>query len=163
MTSTQQRQAIVDAVDRAFDTQVEFTRQILALPSLRGEESAAEDLIEARMRALGLVIDRWKLDPDEIAQHPGAGAVGVPYDTTEEVVVGTAGAVFEGARSLILNGHLDVVPVGDRTQWAWDTFPPTAEGDWLYGRGAGDMKSGLVAKLFALESLHAAGLRPAGR
>lgn len=162
MTTADQRQAIVDAVDRAFDEQVQFTRELLCLPSLRGQESAAQDMLEARMRALGLDIDRWTLDPEEIATHPGAGAVDVPYDTTE-VVVGSLPAADDDARSLILNGHVDVVPVGDVAQWAREPFDPIVEGDWLYGRGAGDMKAGLVANLFALAALRTAGLRPEGR
>lgn len=162
MTTEEHRRAIIGAVDSAFDAQVEFTRQLLALPSLRGQEGAAQDALESRMRDLGLDIDRWTLDPGELAQHSGAGAVDVPYENTE-VLVGTLAAADDGARSVILNGHIDVVPVGDTAQWARDPFEPVVDGDWLYGRGAGDMKAGLVANLFAVQALRSAGLRPAGR
>ena len=43
------------------------------------------------------------------------------------------------------NGHTDVVPVGDGAAWTHDPFSATIEGDWLYGRGATDMKSGVAA------------------
>lgn len=48
-------------------------------------------------------------------------------------------------RSFGFNGHTDVVPVGDLAAWTRDPFGAETEGDWLYGRGATDMKSGVAA------------------
>jgi enamine deaminase RidA (YjgF/YER057c/UK114 family) len=44
-------------------------------------------------------------------------------------------------RSLILNGHIDVVPEGPHEMWARNPFEPAVKDGWMYGRGAGDMKA----------------------
>ena len=63
-------------------------------------------------------------------------------------------------RSLILNGHVDVVPPEPLDRWAHDPFAAAIEGEWLYGRGAADMKCGLAAILGAVKGLRALGLAP---
>jgi acetylornithine deacetylase len=64
----------------------------------------------------------------------------------------------DGARSLILNGHVDVVPAATPELWTSPPFVARREGDWLYGRGAGDMKAGLAAMTGAVRALREAGL-----
>ena len=63
----------------------------------------------------------------------------------------------------MLNGHIDVVSPEPATMWASPPFSARREGDWLYGRGAGDMKAGLVAYVGAVRGLIALGLRPRAR
>jgi len=156
------RDAILAAVDRGYPAQLAFTQRLVATPSLRGAEGVAQDLMEEQFRELGLEIDRWTLDPEEISRHPAAGAIDVDYSGSE-VVVGTHHADDDGGRSLILNGHVDVVPTGLPELWERDPFDPAIVDGWLHGRGAGDMKAGLAAIPFALRALRDAGLRPAGR
>ncbi|HEX5788139.1 MAG TPA: succinyl-diaminopimelate desuccinylase [Woeseiaceae bacterium] len=57
---------------------------------------------------------------------------------------------------LCFAGHTDVVPPGAIAEWATDPFEPVIDGDFLYGRGAADMKSGLAAMLVAIERFVAA-------
>jgi acetylornithine deacetylase len=66
-------------------------------------------------------------------------------------------------RSLILNGHMDVVPTGPQDLWSRSPFDPHVEGDWIYGRGSGDMKAGIVAYCIAFQALQQLGLQPAGQ
>ena len=70
------------------------------------------------------------------------------------------GARWGGGRSLVLNGHVDVV--GPASEGLWRTAPFSAhrEGDWLYGRGSGDMKAGLAAIVGAVKALRGLGLAP---
>ncbi|MFE5672626.1 ArgE/DapE family deacylase [Agromyces sp. NPDC056523] len=158
----QLRDRIVEAVDRAFDEQVAFTQELVRHPSLRTDEASAQQLLHAAMAGRGFEMDRWELDPAELATHPGAGIVEVSYDGVENVV-GTYRPEVERGRSLILNGHVDVVPTGPEQGWTGSPWDSRIEGDWLYGRGAGDMKAGLVANLFAFDALRTAGLAPTGR
>src|SRR5262249_7130155 len=58
-------------------------------------------------------------------------------------------------RSLLFNGHTDTIPIG-RSQ------PPSRDGDWIVGRGAEDMKGGLVATVHAVSALRKAGIQLAG-
>lgn len=162
MTTPQQRHSILSAVDEVFDEQLAFTSALVETPSLRGSEKAAQDLMEARYRSLGLSIDRWILDRTELASHPAAGAIDVDYSGSE-VVVGTYTPEYESGHSLILNGHVDVVPTGLPEFWSHGPFKAPIIDGWLYGRGSADMKAGLAAAPFALGAIQAAGLRPLGR
>ena len=76
-------------------------------------------------------------------------------------VVGTHRPESETGRSLILNGHVDVVPTGPLDMWTNPPFEPHEEDGWLYGRGAGDMKAGIAANIFALDALRRIGMQPA--
>jgi acetylornithine deacetylase len=66
-------------------------------------------------------------------------------------------------RSLILCGHVDVVPIGDRALWTVDPFGGEIKNDKLYGRGALDMKGGLAACIAACRALRLEGVELAGR
>ena len=63
-------------------------------------------------------------------------------------------------RSLILNGHIDVVSPEPVSLWSGAPFSARREGDWLYGRGAGDMKAGLAAIVGAVRGLRRLGVTP---
>src|SRR5699024_10399954 len=60
-----------------------------------------------------------------------------------------------------LQGHVDVVPTGPLENWTTPPFEPRIDDGWLYGRGAGDMKAGLAANLFAFDAITSAGFSPA--
>lgn len=162
MPSPAQQQRILDAVDAAFDDQLAFTQELVRHPSLRTRERGAQDLLHAAMAGRGLEMDRWSLDPVELAGHEGGGAVTVSYDDVVNVV-GTYHPAREAGRSLILNGHVDVVPEGPAEEWSRSPWDAAVLDGWMYGRGAGDMKAGLAANLFAFDAVRAAGLDPTGR
>ena len=151
---------ILAAVDANFDRQVAFTRDLVRFPSLRGQEHTAQDFVFSALRSRGLAMDRWAIDVADIESHPGFSPVAVDY-TNAINVVGTHRPREEKGRSLILNGHIDVVPVGPLDMWSRPPFEPHIEGDWLYGRGGADMKAGLAANIFALDALASLGFRPA--
>ena len=67
-----------------------------------------------------------------------------------------------GGRSLVVNGHIDVVSPGDESNWASPPFAAEVRDGRIYGRGACDMKGGVGAALFALKALHACGVGLAG-
>ena len=62
--------------------------------------------------------------------------------------------------ALLLNGHLDTVPFGNRANWRTDPGTAVEKDGWLYGRGTSDMKSGLCAALSALLRLAREGFTP---
>ena len=149
------------AVEAGFDEQLRFTADLTAIPSLRGQEAPAQDFMARAYREAGLGVDRFKVELDAIKHLPGFSPVAVSYDDAWNVV-GTHRPKNGGkGKSLIINGHIDVVPTGPADLWAAPPFAPHVEGDWLYGRGAGDMKAGLVAGLFALKALKRLGVQPA--
>jgi succinyl-diaminopimelate desuccinylase len=75
-------------------------------------------------------------------------------------LIATVGTGEPGRPTLIVNGHLDVVPV-DPTGWTRPPFGGERDGDRLYGRGTADMKGGIAAAVVALDTLRRAGRRPA--
>jgi acetylornithine deacetylase len=152
--------AIMKSVDDGFDEQVALTAELVKFPSVRGAEHTAQDFIAAEMRRRGLAVDRWRIDVDEIRHLPGFSPVHVNYDNAFNVV-GTHRAENAKGKSLILNGHVDVVPVGPLDMWTTPPFEPRIEGGWLYGRGGGDMKAGIAANLAVLDALKRLGLAPA--
>lgn len=63
-----------------------------------------------------------------------------------------------GGRSLIFNGHVDVVPPGNPARWTADPFSGRIDDDRVWGRGASDMKAGLVAQAYAAKALRQSGV-----
>ncbi len=159
MDNTQQN-AILAAVDANFDAELTFLAELTAHPSTRGNEQSAQDAIATALLVRRYDIDRWQIDVDDIRDLPGFSPVAGNYDNAINVV-GTHRSRTGAGRSLILNGHIDVVPVGPLDMWDSPPFEPRIESGWMHGRGAGDMKAGLAANLFALDALRSAGFQPA--
>ncbi|WP_395022165.1 ArgE/DapE family deacylase [Dongia sp.] len=151
---------IIAAVDAGFDNQVKLTADLTAFPSLRGQEATAQDFMADQYRRRGLPVDRWKIEVADIEHLPGFSPVAVSYENAFNVV-GVHRPKQAKGRSLIINGHIDVVPTGPLDLWTSPPFAPRVENGWLYGRGSGDMKAGLIAGLCAFDALDKLGYRPA--
>ncbi len=151
---------IKQSVAAGFDEQLEFAKTLMRFPSLRGAEHACQDFVFREMRRRGLVIDRFDMEEAAISRHPGAGAFS-PEHSKAPIVVGIHRPKNETGRSLILQGHVDVVPEGPHDLWTHPPYDPVIVGDWLYGRGGADMKAGHAANFFCLDALRRIGLQPA--
>jgi len=160
MPEAEIKRQLVDAVDKAFDDQVAFTAELIKYPSLRGQEHTAQDFMASAMRDRGLAVDRWQVRIEDIQHLPDFSPVHVSYENA----VNTVGAWRAGNRrgkSLILNGHIDVVPTGPLDMWKRPPFEPYLADGWLYGRGGGDMKAGLAAMLYSFDAIRRCGFKPA--
>ncbi len=78
-----------------------------------------------------------------------ATLVDEPYEDRPQAVA----TVGEGDPTLVLNGHIDVVPAGDREQWTHDPYAGEIEDGHLYGRGSVDMKGGVAVGMLATRAL----------
>jgi acetylornithine deacetylase len=161
MVNKELTQQLLAAVDAAFAEQVRFLADLTRLPSLRCAEASAQDFMAAAFARRNLAVDRWLIDVADIQNLPGFSPVAVSYDNAWNVVGAWRPRTPRG-RSLILNGHIDVVPTGPLDMWSQPPFDPRVDGDWMYGRGAGDMKAGLAAMLYAFDAIRAVGRAPAG-
>ncbi|MFE2428950.1 ArgE/DapE family deacylase [Streptomyces sp. NPDC059373] len=136
---------------------------LLAVPSVTG--SAAESELQHRLAGhldrLGLDVDLWSMDLPTLRADPGFPGTEVPREEAWGLVA-TSPEGGDGP-TMILQGHVDVVPPGDLARWEGDPFTPRVRGDVVHGRGACDMKAGLVANLAALAAIRAAGVRLHGR
>ena len=154
------RDAILQSVDAGFDEQLAYTQALVRFASQRGEEFAIQDFIFNDFAARGFKMDRFDMDEAALTAHEG----GAPFSASHSrapIVVGIHHPREEKGRSLILQHHLDVVPVGPRDMWEHDPYGGTIVGNRMYGRGAGDMKAGAAANVFALAALRRIGLQPA--
>lgn len=151
-----ERNRIVEAVDSRLDEQINFLETLVAFRSLRNEEAEAQSFLEHQLKRRGFIVSRFTTDNSLIGKHPAFSPATVDYHDSWNVVGRKNGT--GGGRSLAFNSHIDVVPAGNADRWRQPPFTPCREGDWLYGRGAGDMKAGLVASIFALDAIDAVGL-----
>ncbi|WP_081157724.1 ArgE/DapE family deacylase [Ensifer aridi] len=159
--SEHQIQRILKAVEDRFEEQVQFLQQLVRADSLRGNEAGVQAIVSNALENRGYEVRSFAIDPARIGRDPAFSPTKFDLKNST-VVVGSKNSRREGGRSLALNAHVDVVPVGTGARWKYEPFSATREGDWLYGRGAGDMKAGLVANLFALDALAGAELDLAG-
>ena len=157
---------ILAAVAAQRDETVAFLQALVREPSLLGQEASAQALVKQRFEALGLDVRELVIDEEQLRAHPGYSPSLVSYDGRRNVIGVHDPVLRAGAtrgRSLILNGHIDVVPVGAERLWTRPPFEPWIDGDRLYGRGANDMKAGIVAYTMALQALQRLGWEPAAR
>ena len=152
---------IRDAVDTGFDEQVALTAELVRIPSLMGAERPAQELMARAFADAGLEVDRLAIDVEALRGMHGFSPPEVDYDQALGVVGVHRGRTAGAARS-ILNGHVDVVPVGPRDRWTRDPFGAEVVDGWMYGRGAADMKAGTVACAAVVKALRRAGVRLAG-
>ena len=152
-------------VDRLQAPMTSFLQQLVQSPSLPGEEQAAQHLFAAKLRELRCDVQILKSEISELHNHPAFSDDGVSFAERLNVVgvwsVSRPRAETTG-RSLILNGHMDVVPVGDLALWQYPPWSGTVENGRLHGRGACDMKAGLAAAVFAVEALRNLRFEPDG-
>ena len=159
---------------------------LVQAPTLLGDERSGQEVMRAAFADLGLEPRDVPLDAEALRAHAGASPFSWDIAGKANVVADWGPAHPSPAhpspahpspahpspahplaaqpaperRSLILNGHIDVVDPGPVDMWSSPPFVARRDGDWLYGRGAGDMKAGLAAIVGAVRGLRRLGLEP---
>jgi acetylornithine deacetylase len=159
MTDTT-RQKILDTIDKNRDTAITFLQDMIRIPSVTGDEAAIQRFLSDYMRKIGLDVDMWETDWEKLKKHPGYRPVNRGYEGRPNIVATLKGT--GGGRSLLLNGHTDVIPVGDGAGWSDDPWSASVKNGRIYGRGSCDMKSGVASHILAVELLKQLGLTPKG-
>jgi acetylornithine deacetylase len=154
------RRAILDAVAALEQEGVETLARLVRCPSTLGQEQSALEEMARIYDGLGLAPRRVPTVPEALAAHPGFSPPLVSYEGRDNVVAVFTPRQARG-RSLALQGHVDVVPEGAADLWVTPPFEPAIRGGRMYGRGAGDMKAGIVSYCMAFKALTLAGLQPA--
>ena len=143
---------VINILEQEKDFLINLTQQIVKIPSVNpklennpelNKEPEVQNVLEKVLTEEGFAINRWDVfenRPNIVANKPG----------NED-------------RSLILCGHIDVVPVGDQAAWSVDPFGGEIKNGKLFGRGSLDMKSGLTAAIAAARAIRLAGIELKGR
>ena len=153
---------IVGAVDALRAEVIAFAQSLVRIPSLPGEENGAHEHVAAKLKELGLQVEVIETRFDELRDHPAFNDDGLPAVGRVNVLGRWGGRQPARSRSLILNGHLDVVSPGNPELWTDPPFSGTVRGHRLYGRGSCDMKGGVAAAVFAVEALMSLHQHPGG-
>ena len=125
---------LIAAIDREWVA--ERTRELVDIYSVTMAEAEVCRAYEAMMREVGLEVDVREVTPGRNNLYARIAGQG-------------------DGPALMLNGHLDTIPVG--------SCPPARrEGNRVYGRGATDMKGGMAAALAAVKALLESGVKLQG-
>ena len=149
--------AAIRALVRSKENELhDLALDLVRTPSVTGDEDAVQDLLARRLSEWGLDVDSWTVAPS-ITGHRAYCDDGLPVERQNLVARWGDDAP---AAALILNGHIDVVPPGERSQWSYEPFDAHIRDGALHGRGACDMKGGLAACCMAIRCAMALGLTP---
>ena len=123
------------------------------------DEAALQAYLAGRLRAAGASVDVWEPDAGALAGMPLVPP-GLSFEGRPQLIAHKVGR--GGGRSLVFNGHIDVVSAEPRSEWTSDPFVASVRDGRLFGRGACDMKGGIAAMVFAVETLSSLGVSLAG-
>ncbi|KJS78004.1 MAG: acetylornithine deacetylase [Desulfotomaculum sp. BICA1-6] len=137
-----------------------FLSRLIQTASTAGREKEAQELMAEKFRHLGMAVDTWVQGGDDLLNHPHFCSPRTDF-TDSPNVVGTLQGTG-GGRSLIINGHIDVVPPGEDAAWERSPWSGYVGDGRVYGRGATDMKGGTLSALLAVEALHSLGVKLKG-
>ena len=150
----------MEKIDERRDASIGFLQKMIAIPSVTGDEAKIQKFLADYLAGIGLDVDTWETNWEELKKHPAYRPVARGYEGRPNIVATLKGT--GGGRSLLLNGHTDVIPVGGGEGWSDDPWSAKIKNGRIYGRGSCDMKSGVASHIMAVECLLAAGVKPKG-
>jgi acetylornithine deacetylase len=159
MSIEKEQQLVFEQIDKSWEEELAFLQKIGRFKSTLGNETAIQNyLADYFKEELELEVDKFVPDLKELSSHSAFSPPEWSYDG-RPVVVGKAEAAGpKKGKSLILQGHIDVVSAEPEKEWDYDPWGSTIEGNKMYGRGIQDMKSGVAAFIFAYKAIKKAGI-----
>ena len=153
---------VLNAVEALREPMLAELATVVRIPSVGGTdaENDAQHYIALRLGEAGLEVDHWQLDLADLTSRDDFPGMEVDRREAWGVVARLPGT-GDGA-SLMLNGHIDVVPIGDADAWNDPPFAAEMRNDTMFGRGTCDMKAGLIANVFAVQAIQDAGVKLRG-
>ena len=167
---TDRDKRVLNLIDVSKDGLVDYLRKLIAFRTITpadGSRAETDDyrdlqsLVSGSLAEMDFDLESWEVDTTKLDRFPGSGVNPHRDLSNMPVVVGQRKGNGQG-RSLILNGHYDVVPPGISDNWRHDPFGGDVEDGKVFGRGACDMKGGIAAMIQAVRSIQEAGIELAG-
>src|SRR3982074_530213 len=109
------RQKLLQEIDEHREKAITFLREMIAIPSVTGDEARIQKFLSDYMAKLGLDVDIWETDWEQLKKHPAYRPVDRGYEGRPNIVATLKGS--GGGRSLLLNGHTAVIPLGGGEGW----------------------------------------------
>jgi acetylornithine deacetylase len=153
---------IAERVEARADDIVATLADLVAFPSIVKSnpreagpgERDCQLYLQKRLERLGFETDLWEPDgPALFAKYQGRPGANKGRTFEGRPNLGGTLKGSGGGRSIMLTGHIDVVPPGAAEHWQTDPFKPVLKDGYLHGRGAVDMKGGVACMLMAVEIL----------
>lgn len=159
---------IVEAVEERTDEMVALASELIAFDTtVRGdpdEPARAELPLQEHLGQLlqnsGADVEWWEPAPGDLDKWHRQVPAGLGFEGRPQMVARFPG--HGAGRSMLFNGHIDVVSGEPRESWTSDPFRPEVRDGLLYGRGASDMKGGVAAMVVAAQVLADQGIKLAG-
>ena len=166
MLSEKERK-VLQLIDENKEEAIQYLRKLISFktitPASDGKAESddykkLQDFVYKTLQEMGFTLDTWEIDASKLKIFPGSGIEPERDLSNMPVVVGKLKGHGKG-KSLILNGHYDVVPVGVIENWSHDPFKGEIEDNKIFGRGACDMKGGIASMLEAVKCIRKAGIK----
>ncbi len=154
------RNRVFARIDENWPAEVAFLREIVSHRSELLAERSVQLAMRQKFAAMGLEVDSFDADVSQIAKLPGFSPIEWGFQGRPQVVGLWPGR--GGGKTLVLNGHADVVPVEPIHHWTVDPLAGVVRDGRMYGRGTQDMKGGVAAMTFAVHAIREAGIRLKG-
>lgn len=155
------QQKVLSFIEQHEENIVKFFRELVLFPSVTGSERGIQNFISLWLRKeLAVTVDVWEPNLDELKKHPGYVPVEKDYKDRPNVVGTYKGS--GGGKSLLFNGHVDVIPTGPTDAWQSDPWGGLVKDGKIFGRGTSDMKSGLAAYSMAMQAIIQTGIKLKG-
>ena len=138
-------------IDANRDEIIDFLQKIIQVPSVTGNEGPVQVFLDSYLRNMGLDVELFVPSLKELRTHPAYVKEAEPYEGRPNVVATQRGS--GGGRSLLFNGHIDVIPEGAPENWEHGPWSADIADGKMYGRGTSDMKSGVAAFTMAIRAI----------
>lgn len=159
MDKLKAKELVSNQIEKDKDITLHWFENFLSHPSRMGEEEASQKYYAELLKDMGLSVDMWIPEADDMSINPNFMPARDSYEGSPNVV-----GIYKGkgnGRSIMLSGHVDVVPEGS-TPWKISPWKGLRKDGKIYGRGAADMKGGLMANLIAFKAIKDAGIELKG-
>ncbi len=163
---TEEERRVLEFIDRDKENIIGYLKKLIGFRTITPQENERamgddykdfQNFIRSTLEEMGFDVDMWEIDASELDSFPGSGVLKDRDLSNMPVLAGKLEGGGKG-RSLILNGHYDVVPTGIIDNWSHPPFDAEIEDNKIFGRGSNDMKGGVAAIIHALKAIQQAGI-----